>query len=72
MEPSPDPVARAIARVDLLFLGELALELHMPVGKMLEQMDLHELVSFWPAFFRDRHEQEVKRRQSEENARRSY
>ena len=36
---------------DPMFLHELALELHMPVGEMCERMSLHELTVMWPAFF---------------------
>ena len=55
-----------LERADPIFLGELALELHMPVGEMCQRMSLHELTVFWPAFFRDRHEQEVRREQERE------
>jgi len=36
---------------DPMFLCELALELHMPVGEMCGRMSLHELTVMWPAFF---------------------
>jgi hypothetical protein len=37
--------------VDPIFLHELALELHMPVGEMCERMSAHELCIAWPAYF---------------------
>jgi hypothetical protein len=37
--------------VDPLFLHELALELHMPVGEMCQRMSAHELTVLWPEFF---------------------
>ena len=42
--------------VDPLFLHELALELHMPVGEMCSRMSVAELTRDWPLFFayRDR------------------
>lgn len=40
--------------VDPLFLHELALELHMPVGEMCRRMSLHELYVQWPAYFKIR------------------
>jgi hypothetical protein len=40
--------------VDPMFLHELALELHMPVGELGERMSLHELTVEWPAYFRAR------------------
>lgn len=33
------------------FVCELALELGMTVGEVLDRMDLHELTVIWPAFF---------------------
>lgn len=36
---------------DPLFLHELALRLHMPVGEMCNRMSAHELTVLWPAFF---------------------
>jgi hypothetical protein len=38
----------------------------MPVGEMCQRMSLHELTVFWPAFFRDRHEEEVRREEERE------
>lgn len=49
---------------DPIFLCELALELHMPVGEMCERMSMHELSVMWPTFFawrRDEHEREAER-----------
>ena len=37
----------------------------MPVEEMRQRMSLHELTVFWPAFFKDRREQEIKRRHAE-------
>lgn len=37
--------------IDPLFLHELALELHMPVGEMCNRMSAHELTVLWPEFF---------------------
>ena len=37
--------------VDPLFLHELALELHMPVGEICDRMSAHELSVMWPAYF---------------------
>jgi hypothetical protein len=37
--------------VDPIFLHELALELHMPVGEMCQRMSAHELCVMWPAYF---------------------
>jgi hypothetical protein len=39
---------------DPIFLCELALELHMPVGELGERMSAHELGVVWPAYFRYR------------------
>lgn len=36
---------------DPLFLHELALRLHMPVGEMCNRMSAHELTVLWPAYF---------------------
>jgi hypothetical protein len=52
---------------DPLFLGELALELKMPVGELGQRMSNYELNVFWPAFFASRRRQaaaeEAKRQQ---------
>jgi hypothetical protein len=39
---------------DPIFLCELALELHMPIGEMSNRMSAHELGVVWPAYFRSR------------------
>ncbi len=55
---------------DPIFLHELALELHMPVGEMCSRMSAHELSVEWPAFFawrRRKQEKDAKK----ENLRRS-
>lgn len=36
---------------DPIFLHELALELHMPVGEMCQRMSAQELTVGWPLFF---------------------
>jgi hypothetical protein len=59
------PLGQAASRADPIFEGELALEMHMPVEEMRQRMSLHELTVFWPTFFRDRREQEAKRRHKE-------
>lgn len=46
--------------VDPLFLHELALELHMPVGEMCSRMSAQELTVLWPLFFQYR-EREAQR-----------
>ena len=48
--------------VDPLFLHELALELHMPVGEMCNRMSAAELCRDWPLFFQYR-EREAKRQE---------
>jgi hypothetical protein len=40
--------------VDPMFLHELALELHMPVGEMCGRMSAKELAVDWPAFYKTR------------------
>lgn len=50
-----------------LFLHELALELHMPVGEMCERMSAHELTVSWPLFFEYR-EREAARQANSQNA----
>ena len=37
--------------IDPLFICELALELHMPIGEMCARMSAHELCVVWPAYF---------------------
>lgn len=41
---------------DPIFLCQLALELHMPVGELGSRMSNWELCVLWPAFFKWRHE----------------
>lgn len=48
------------------FVCELALELGMPVGEMLERMSLHELTVIWPQFFRSRRAVEKWQRKEQE------
>ncbi len=67
-----DSLAQMAARVDPIFLGELALEMHMPVGEMCERMDLHELVAFWPAFFADKRNQDDRQQQEAEQQRKRF
>lgn len=62
MAQTEHPLGQLVTRADPIFEGELALEMHMPVGEMRQRMSLHELTVFWPAFFKDRREQEIKRR----------
>jgi hypothetical protein len=52
---------------DPLFMGELALELGMPVGEMGQRMSNYELNVFWPAYFQTKAKE---RRLEEEKARR--
>lgn len=51
--------------VDPIFLCELALELHMPVGELGSRMSAHELAVMWPAYFqyreREREREEERR-----------
>ena len=57
-----------LGMVDPIFLCELALELHMPVGEIGSRMSAHELSVMWPAYFawravaqeRERDRQEMK------------
>lgn len=56
--------------VDPMFLHELALELHMPVGEMCERMSAHELTVMWPAFFEVRARAQKREQKREELARR--
>jgi hypothetical protein len=44
-----------IGVADPYFMGQLALELHMPVRELGERMSNYELNVFWPAFFAERH-----------------
>jgi hypothetical protein len=52
---------------DPIFLCELALELHMPVGELGDRMSAHELGVVWPEFFRYR--QRVQEREEERRRR---
>lgn len=57
--------------VDPIFLCELALEMHMPVGELTGRMSAHELCVVWPAFFRWRaRENERLEREAQEKRRR--
>lgn len=47
---------------DPLFMCELALELHMPVGELGQRMSNYELCVMWPLFF------EYRRRDAEREA----
>jgi hypothetical protein len=37
--------------VSPIFLCQLALELHMPIGELGNRMSAHELTVVWPAYF---------------------
>lgn len=54
---------------DPLFMGELALEMHMPVGELGERMSNHELCVFWPEFFATRHKLQEAENQKREGRR---
>lgn len=54
---------------DPLFLCELALELHMPIGELGERMSAHELTVVWPQFFAWRH-REAERQAEKQRSRR--
>lgn len=51
---------------DPLFEHELALELGIPVGEMLDRMSLHELCVRWPAFFAYRERERERQQQAAE------
>lgn len=51
---------------DPMFMCELALELHMPVGEMAGRMSAHELGVMWPAFFRARDRERAREQQTED------
>jgi hypothetical protein len=53
---------------DPLFMHELALELHMPVGELCERMSAHELAVAWPLFF-DWRRRDAERQREREKAR---
>lgn len=63
--PTPPGVA------DPLFLHELALELHMPVGEMCNRMSAHELTVLWPAFFAYRNREAKRQEEAQNQARRT-
>lgn len=54
--------------VDPIFMCELALELHMPVGELGDRMSAHELSVLWPAYFKYR-AQAAEREQERQRAR---
>lgn len=54
--------------VDPLFLAELALELKMPMGEILNRMSVHELCVLWPEFFAYR-QREAKRQHDKQEGR---
>ena len=56
---------------DPLFLHELALELHMPVGEMCNRMSAHELTVSWPLFFAYR-QREAERQAEAAKAQRAH
>jgi hypothetical protein len=53
--------------IDPLFLHELALELHMTVREMCNQMDAHELTVCWPLYFEYRN-REAERQAAKQDA----
>jgi len=57
--------------VDPLFLHELALELHMPVGEMCNRMSAHELTVLWPAFFAYRNREATRQQEAQTQAQRT-
>lgn len=54
--------------MDPLFLHELALRLHMPVGEMCKRMSAYELTVSWPLFL-GYEEREAERREQAQTAR---
>ena len=54
--------------VDPLFLHELALELHMPVGEMCNRMSAEELTVDWPLFFQYREREAQRQADAQNNA----
>ena len=52
--------------VDPIFLCQLALELHMPVGELGARMSAHELTVVWPAYFAWR--ERARQRDEEKNS----
>lgn len=57
--------------VDPLFLHELALELHMPVGEMCSRMSVEELTVFWPLFFQYRQREAEREQEAQKQAQRT-
>lgn len=55
---------------DPIFLCELALELHMPVGELGDRMSAHELCVVWPTYFQVRREAQERQQREEERRRR--
>jgi hypothetical protein len=55
---------------DPIFMCELALELHMPVGELSERMSAHELAVVWPAFFRYRQRERERQEEKQRSKRR--
>ena len=51
---------------DPIFLCELALELHMPVGEIGARMSARELSVMWPAYFAWREEAQDRERERAE------
>lgn len=62
-------LSRAVAATDPILEGEMALKFRMSLGELRRRFSLHELTVFWPEFFRDRREQEIKRQKREEDER---
>ena len=54
--------------MDPLFLHELALELHMPVGEMCKRMTAKELCVEWPLFFAYRDRERTRQEEAAQNA----
>ncbi len=57
--------------VDPLFLHELALELHMPVGEMCARMSVYELTVSWPLFFDYRQRENERQETAQQQAQRT-
>jgi hypothetical protein len=51
---------------DPIFMAELALELHMPIGELGSRMSAHELTVVWPAYFEYR--QRVREREEQKSS----
>ncbi len=52
---------------DPLFLHELALELHMSITRLGQEMSAHELTVLWPAFFAYRHREQKRQADARES-----